>query len=187
MAIDYDIKEYIQIVNGALTDALCEAILKEYSNTNEWIDAIVKKGIDRTIRNTDIIHMTFPNSLAVSEERQKIDKYLFASANNAIQAYVNRFKYCHINKDTGYDLLRYTTGGFYTEHTDAYLEQPRAVSCSFSLNDDYEGGEWAFFGGEFVVKPPKGSAIMFPSNFMYPHQILPVTKGTRYAVITWFI
>jgi predicted 2-oxoglutarate/Fe(II)-dependent dioxygenase YbiX len=33
----------------------------------------------------------------------------------------------------------------------------------------------------------KGSVLMFPSNFMYPHEILEVTKGTRYSIITWFL
>ena len=37
------------------------------------------------------------------------------------------------------------------------------------------------------IKLKKGDAIMFPSNFMYPHEIMPVTQGTRYSIITWFI
>lgn len=187
MAIDYDVKEYIQIVNGALTDALCDAIVKEFAEANEWQDALVRHGTNKNIRNTEIIYMSNPQTIGENKERQKIDKYLFACANNAIQTYIKKFNYCHINKDTGYDLLRYKTGGFYTLHTDAYIEQPRSVSCSFTLNDNYEGGEWAFFNRELIVKPRRGAAIMFPSNFMYPHEILPVTSGTRYAVITWFI
>ena len=61
------------------------------------------------------------------------------------------------------------------------------MSCSFALNDDYEGGEWGFFDREIIVKAPKGSAVMFPSNFMYPHEIMPVTQGVRYSIITWFV
>jgi predicted 2-oxoglutarate/Fe(II)-dependent dioxygenase YbiX len=61
------------------------------------------------------------------------------------------------------------------------------VSCSFALNDNYEGGEFSFFDGQIKIKLPKGAALLFPSNFMYPHQILPVTNGTRYSIITWFI
>ena len=40
---------------------------------------------------------------------------------------------------------------------------------------------------DLKYKLDKGDAIMFPSNFMYPHEIMPVTKGTRYSAITWFI
>ena len=31
----------------------------------------------------------------------------------------------------------------------------------------------------------KGDIIVFPSNFMYPHKVEPVTKGTRYSYISW--
>jgi predicted 2-oxoglutarate/Fe(II)-dependent dioxygenase YbiX len=55
------------------------------------------------------------------------------------------------------------------------------------LNDNFEGGEFSFFDEDLRYKIPKGAALMFPSNFMYPHQIMPVTKGVRYSIITWFI
>jgi predicted 2-oxoglutarate/Fe(II)-dependent dioxygenase YbiX len=29
--------------------------------------------------------------------------------------------------------------------------------------------------------------VLFPSSFMFPHEILEVTSGTRYAVVTWMI
>jgi predicted 2-oxoglutarate/Fe(II)-dependent dioxygenase YbiX len=92
-----------------------------------------------------------------------------------------------ISIDTGYDLLKYNEGNFYVEHTDSYKQQQRSVSCSFQLNDEYEGGEFAFFGRQMMIRSGKGSAIIFPSNFMYPHEIMPVTKGTRYSIITWFV
>ena len=83
--------------------------------------------------------------------------------------------------------MRYSENGYYSLHTDSYKDIPRSVSCSFNLNDDYEGGEFAFFGGEMMIRAPKGSAIVFPSNFMYPHEIMEVKKGTRYSIVTWFI
>jgi predicted 2-oxoglutarate/Fe(II)-dependent dioxygenase YbiX len=92
-----------------------------------------------------------------------------------------------IEQDSGYELLRYKEGQFYIQHTDSFKDCPRAVSCSFALNDDYEGGEFAFFDRELVYNLKKGSCIMFPSNFMYPHEIMPTTSGTRYSIITWFI
>lgn len=52
------------------------------------------------------------------------------------------------------------------------------------LNDDYEGGEFVMW--EDTVIPLKGGdLIVFPSNFLYPHRVDPVTKGERYSVVTW--
>ena len=35
------------------------------------------------------------------------------------------------------------------------------------------------------LKLNTGSIVFFPSNFMYPHSIEPITKGTRYSIVAW--
>ena len=55
------------------------------------------------------------------------------------------------------------------------------------MNDAYEGGEVALFNRELVYKLDAGDVLVFPSNFMYPHEIMPVTEGTRYSIITWVV
>ena len=114
-----------------------------------------------------------------------MDLELFKCAGNSIKKYNEIFPNAMIEQDSGYELLRYNDGQFYIQHTDSFLKNPRSVSCSFALNDDYEGGEFAFWNREKKVVLKKGSVLMFPSNFMYPHEVLPVTKGTRYSIITW--
>ena len=59
------------------------------------------------------------------------------------------------------------------------------VSSLLFLNDDYEGGEFIVAGETY--SPKKGSAIIFPSNFMYPHEVGLVTKGIRWSVLTWLM
>jgi predicted 2-oxoglutarate/Fe(II)-dependent dioxygenase YbiX len=112
---------------------------------------------------------------------------MFKMANNALNQYKLNFSDCVCDQDSGYELLKYDEGGYYKQHTDSYSTRPRSLACSFILNDDFEGGEFAFFNRELIFKLKKGSCILFPSNFMYPHEIMPVTKGTRYSIITWFI
>lgn len=183
-----NINDYIMVVENAMTHALCDAILEEYGASQEWVDTHTKGGIRRDIRSCQCVYMSHQNTIQKNEKvRQKLDRYVFASAGYAFKKYNEKFKYAEINRDSGYEILRYQPGEFYTEHVDHFTEAPRSVSCSFAINDDYEGGEWAFFNREQTVKLPKGAAIMFPSNFMYPHEILPVTSGTRYSIITWFI
>ena len=115
-----------------------------------------------------------------------IDKMIFKKANAAAQNYIKDFPACFLKSDSGYDLLRYNKGGYYREHTDSFTEQPRTVAMSINLNDDYVGGNMAFFNGEIQIKGGAGSVILFPANFMYPHQIMDVTEGTRYSIVTWF-
>ena len=67
----------------------------------------------------------------------------------------------------------------------------RKLSYSILLNaGEYEGGELAFHTGR-TMEPPSGqtekgalgSMILFPSYLV--HRVLPMTKGTRYAMVGW--
>jgi predicted 2-oxoglutarate/Fe(II)-dependent dioxygenase YbiX len=52
------------------------------------------------------------------------------------------------------------------------------------LNDDYEGGEFIMFD-DMEIKLKQGDVLIFPSNFMYPHKVNPVTKGIRDSFVSW--
>ena len=185
-----NVNDYIVVFEEVITDALCDAILKEFSDETEWQKTVIDSNrvVNNKIRNAETVVISYPHVIEKNPKvRAKLDKYIFASAGLAIKKYNEKFGKCRIVEDSGYELLRYKEGQFYIEHTDSFKDRPRAVSCSFMLNDDYEGGEFAFFNRELVYNLKKGSCIMFPSNFMYPHEIMPVTSGTRYSIITWFI
>jgi len=184
-----NIKDYIYIIENAIAPSLCDAILKEFNDEEEWQKTLTGYGeVNDKIRTAETIVISYPRVIEKNiEVRQNLDKCIYISASETIKKYNKKFPLCKIEEDSGYELLRYKEGQFYIQHTDSFKGRPRAVSCSFALNDDYEGGEWGFFDREIIVKAPKGSAVLFPSNFMYPHEIMPVTKGTRYSIITWFI
>lgn len=183
------LEDYIYIVKNALSLNLCNEVLEEFKNSDEWQDAIIHSGkIEKHLRNCQVIAMSYPHVIQKNKDiRHRLDNAIFDGASKCIKEYNTRFSYCRIEEDSGYELLKYPEGCFYTQHVDSFKARPRAVSCSFILNDDFEGGEFAFFNREIKYKLEKGDALMFPSNFMYPHEVMPVTKGTRYSIVTWFI
>jgi Rps23 Pro-64 3,4-dihydroxylase Tpa1-like proline 4-hydroxylase len=186
--VSFDLRDYIVVFENIISDDLCNEVLDEYNNDKNWINTTTSGGLNRDIRRCDAINMS--DSFIVQqnhEKRKNIDDKLFSCAGEAIKKYNDKFKHARIQGDSGYTLLRYQEGEFYSEHTDNFLQSPRIVSCSFTLNNDFEGGEFGFFNRELVYKPPKGSALMFPSNFLYPHEVMPVTRRVRYSIITWFI
>lgn len=186
--MSFDLRDYIVVFENIISDELCDEVLEEYSNDKNWINTVTGSGLSKNVRRCDAINMSDEFIIEQNKEKRKsIDDKLFVCAGEAIKKYNEKFKYAKIQGDSGYTLLRYQEGEFYKEHTDHFLQAPRIVSCSFTLNDEFEGGEFGFFNRELIYNSPKGSALMFPSNFMYPHEIMPVTKGVRYSVITWFI
>ena len=104
-------------------------------------------------------------------------------------------------------ITKYKTGSFYGWHRDGPSDclsvynlpdrkflhgKVRKLSMTILLNGNYQGGEFQFASYnklENKVETPDfknaGSVIVFPS-FM-EHQVLPVTKGTRYSLVAWFV
>ena len=91
---------------------------------------------------------------------------------------------------TDFRINRYEANGFMKQHIDAIHHShgqkqgyPHLTSLIF-LNDDYEGGEFVLCGDKYIEKI-QGSAVVFPSNFMFPHEVKKVISGNRYSVMTW--
>ena len=104
-------------------------------------------------------------------------------------------------------ITKYKTGSFYGWHGDGPSDclsvynnpdnkfmhgKVRKLSMTILLNGNYQGGEFQFAHYnklENKVETPDfknaGSVIVFPS-FM-EHQVTPVTKGTRYSLVAWFV
>ena len=86
-------------------------------------------------------------------------------------------------------ILSYSAEGhhFFGAHRDngAPSTADRAFAVSLNLNDDFEGGELIFpeYSGVRAVPPP-GAAAVFSCSLL--HEILPVTKGRRFALTTFF-
>lgn len=178
--------DYIVVIENVIPNDLIHAIERDYFNSEDWIVAATAGGVNNKTRNCSTIGISFSNIIQKNPIlRTHIDKEIHIATQKIVKKYKGKHA-VNIESDTGYDLLRYETGQFYIQHTDYLTQMPRVLSCSIALNDDYEGGEFAFFDREVKYKMPKGSAILFPSNFMYPHEIMPVTSGTRYSIVTWF-
>lgn len=92
-------------------------------------------------------------------------------------------------------LLRYKVGGKYGQHADSEIYDPqkglffrvadRDISVLIYLNDDYEGGELTFNRLNYSYHPVAGDLVLFPSGNLYLHQAQRVTRGTKYALVSW--
>ena len=64
---------------------------------------------------------------------------------------------------------------------------PRGVpilTMIVGLNEDYYGGDLNILYGK-DYKLETGECIVFPSNFLYAHEVKEITKGTRYSYVSW--
>ena len=92
-------------------------------------------------------------------------------------------KYRETYKITSYDSV--SSGRFHAHRDTPLPYQHRKYAMSLLLNDDYEGGELYFPEYGIKIKPKANTAIIFPG--ISTHQVLTVTKGSRMAMITFFV
>ena len=129
-------------------------------------------------------------------DRTSDTAWIFDKLNFVIQAANEQFYNFHLN---GYGQFQYTTydnNGRYDWHTDtAFGEkltsdaEPRKLSLTLLLNDDFEGGEFQVNTGKeespITVPIQKGRIVLFPS-FMI-HRVTPVTQGVRRSLVVWVL
>ena len=118
-------------------------------------------------------------------------KKLKVSFEITIKKYSETFPLFSVQHMTDFRINRYSEGGYMSSHVDnihhshGQIYGYPQVSVLLFLNDDYKGGE--FVVADKLYRPAKGSSIIFPSNFMFPHEAKKVTKGIRWSIISWLM
>ena len=142
-----------------------------------WDRSLVGEGFENEIRTSDQLNLEVQAPFAAG----RIKDYFIKCVND----YMDRHQ-VNITQDEGFTLLKYSESKKYDFHTDAEWSVYRVVSALIYLNPaDYEGGETYFKLFDLKVKPEKPSIVLFPSNYAYLHAAMPVTKGTKYVLVTW--
>jgi len=183
---------YIKVYENVLDEETLNNFLKVCETNQNFKDAAivdnVKEKLDLKIRKTktwSLINSINEKSLTsvhwcnylINVFSEKIGEY-FSVFKGDLNVFINDIQ-----------VLKYDVGGHYKFHVDHGSSTPRTLSLIFILNDSYEGGDLLFktdFGSkEFKIKTKKNTLIIWPSNFLYPHCVTPVTKGVRYSVVSW--
>tara|TARA_R110000803_G_scaffold79790_1_gene145514 strand:- start:157 stop:702 length:546 start_codon:yes stop_codon:yes gene_type:complete len=144
----------------------------------------VMGGLDKNIRNVKGYHLSFDTPTDVFYWN-----FIKLEIERLYNYYTAKFPIMMSSKINQIDLLKYLPGGKYEIHTDHCTTANRALSVIINLNNGYEGGDLVFTDQKEKeikrLKLGKGSIVFFPSNFIYPHGIQPITKGTRYSIVAW--
>lgn len=89
--------------------------------------------------------------------------------------------------------LRYQKGDFFVRHQDGNTDQyefdhlrVRRISIVVFLNHSFSGGSLTFSdpSATFPVAAETGLLVAFKADTF--HEVLPVTSGERFTVVTWF-
>lgn len=188
MIISESIKDYLKVYENFLDQSLCLESVESIKNF-DWQEHTYYDPIGNAFKSYEHELSVFGSS---SHTGDKINKKIWDALHRYVvndMAHLNQwfagwsgFSYVRFNK---YDPT--TQMRLHCDHIHSLFEGPRKgipiLTVLGALNDDYEGGEFLMWGEE--VKLPAGAIAVFPSNFLYPHEVRPVKSGTRYSYVSW--
>jgi len=183
-----DIRDYVKVYNNFLSKEFCKSIVEKIKDNN-W-----QTHNFSNYKNKITQHK---NEFLISYDKNKLKQELQNNLWYEIEKYIVKdFKKFDgwFNGWNGYTEVRFNKYDKTTEmkehcdhiHTifDGTIKGIPTLSIVGCLNEDYEGGEFIMWQTE-KIEIPEGAVLIFPSNFMYPHKVNPVTKGTRYSYVSW--
>lgn len=197
-----NILESVKRFDGLILPAWCD-LYKDFINSRSTKKMGVGQGaVKENVRNVEGLSYN-PEEVqhiinATKEEKIKSIPTIFIGHTIIKQLSIPLLNYQVLFKDLislyllQVDFLKYGEGGKYEVHTDqGDNSRRRIMTVIINLNEDYEGGEFEFYNPIndknkiHEEKLKKGSVLMFPSNFMYPHSVRPITKGERFSLVCW--
>lgn len=181
--------DYIKVYKSWLNPELCNEIRIKLNN-EKWQQHLFynpKNKISSSISGDRELEVSFGNIDIHNKLTQKvweaINQYILIDFKNDYFNGWQGFTYVRFN--------RYKEGKIMAKHCDhihSMFDGERKgipiLSIVGFLNDDYDGGEFIMFD-DMEIKVKQGDILIFPSNFLYPHKVKPVTKGIRDSFVSW--
>jgi hypothetical protein len=184
-----NLQDYVKIYHDHVDLSLCRKAVKNLKKINWQQHQFYQYGRDSLVsydRELDVSYDLVP-------EKAEIDQLVWT----AIKQYIiDDFKDFTEWFDgwNGYTEIRFnryrrdTQMKIHCDHIRSIFDGQRKgipmLTVLGALNDDYEGGELYMFR-DHRIQLPAGSVCVFPSCFLFPHQVNPVTRGVRYSYVSW--
>ena len=186
------VADYIHVERGVIPSEVCTPLLAMIKagrwQPNTWYDQATN-----VTYSEDTLE---PDALFATDEMHQM---LGPSISNAARRYIEKFAYKDslktiqiISAFSNVRFNRYVPGQIMRKHHDhihaIFDGRDKGIPVlSFvgNLYEDYEGGELAFFDGGTRIALKTGDICMFPSCFLYPHEVLEVRQGERYSFAMW--
>lgn len=190
-----NIDDYISVYPDFLDIPICEKATSYLKDFSDWTKHTYEVSNSSRLENNQYVSdkISFDDDLWISFAdipfKQNIQDKLWL----AIDEYINNLNFKWFNGWSGYSEIRFnkypkdTKMNLHCDHIHAVFDgRIRGVpilSLLGALNDDYQGGELYICNQKIELKA--GSLVIFPSNFMYPHEVKEVTSGTRFSYVSW--
>lgn len=185
-------EKYIKVFDNVLPLASLTSLIKWLNlqhNNKSFVQGKVgghgDSALSEKVRKVQILDFSTKSTSLTNVHWHHLLSHIFL---HAAKAYTEIFPYSRgIIELNQLNALRYEKTGHYKYHVDGGQGHRRTLSAILFLNNDYKGGELCFDndGTDFKIPAKPSSLVLWPSNFLFPHTIKPVTEGVRFSIVGW--
>lgn len=183
-----DLSLYVKKYN-LLSKETCNHIIQNIECNNWQQHAYYDETLDKTVSIND------QNELDISfTENEYVLDIVMKKIWQSFHLYCNDLKFPWFNQISDFSIVRfnrYENSKLMSEHCDhiktlfpGNVSGVPILTSLGMLNDNFSGGQLVMFQNEIIHMNP-GDILVFPSNFLYPHRVNPVTEGIRYSFVSW--
>lgn len=189
MTMSKHLQDYVKVYKDFVDPAFCKKLVSQMDSIN-WKQHTFYDSVQN-------VYVSYDHELAISNEHVDGKNELMDLIWNALKKYVvEDMQSVHewYNGWAGHSEVRFnrydptTKMKIHCDHIHSLFDGERkgvpVLTVLGALNNDYTGGELVMWDDE-VIELPAGAVMVFPSNFLYPHEVRPVKTGIRYSFVSW--
>tara|TARA_E500000318_G_scaffold60122_1_gene55794 strand:- start:4563 stop:5141 length:579 start_codon:yes stop_codon:yes gene_type:complete len=185
------LSDYVKIYNDVANKALINSLLKMIYEKGKFKKAGTYDENGNVLYEDEIRNVEgffFEEELIDSVAKRVVHNKLLELTSNIVEKYSAEIPFAGKSlQKVSFQFLNYSSEnkGHYVWHTDANTKAPRFHTIILGLNSEYEGGELFVLNEKINIKLQVNQAIVFPSNFCFPHKVNPVLSGNRKVLVIW--
>ena len=140
----------------------------------------------RDCSDLKMAEMALPVTATGFEDLGEIYTEYITPVREAVHDHYSQLYNIKLEFEEATNFVKYTKGQHFDLHPDHGFSYCAVTSTIGWLNDDYEGGELIIPNMDIKFTPEAGDLMVFPSNYPYVHQSLPVESGVKYSAVTMY-
>ena len=187
--ISKNISDYVKVYDNSVDAELCDNTVLSLEKLNWRLHKFYDPGTKTYFSNEQELSVSFDNiseSFLLKEKIwQAIEQYILKDFKNFKEWFPGWEGFSHLKFNKYSPNTRMT---LHCDHIKTVFDGSKRgipiLSVVLTLNDNYTGGDFIMWENS-TYNLNKGSILIFPSNFMFPHRVSEITAGFRYTCVTW--
>ena len=178
------LNNFIQVYENSLEESICDFLISLFDKVSDKHEMVENQ------RKPNFTQFNLTENSNISEEVTSVHNYLIKKTFDYRNEYYSITDRKVFPKDHAFEqfrIKRYNNDGNdeFDTHVDVidYSSARRYLTFMWYLNNVEKGGETKFDG--MIIKPKKGSLLVFPPLWMFPHAGLQPISNPKYILHTY--